>query len=327
MELCSSPIAIADFTLTDEETKTVEPELAVDKFVQTRENELEKNSATFELDEALGLKRSFGEREDGTDVILESIESINKNVRSPRKKLKRTIFIDVETSLNREVIVDNIAHPERHLSEPKFATPRKKLMKEEGNTASLLAKSFNREMTPTLNKLFCSNFHLKQSKDSLQTFTDESALPEDCTDFNNLSNVNETIAQEEGVALSQEFIPLHDEEYSSDEECSWSRTYEKNEELGVSSLNNTLTMDDDAIFDENISKDRFCSFVETKIQNAPSNEVTFQQIVGSNVVKLSRKIVAQRFLRCLIMQRDSRLTLNQEESFGVITLKPPSEHS
>ena len=273
------------------------------------------------------VKRSFEELDD--ILVLEPVKITPKKVQSPRKRLKRNLLIDEVISIEREVIFDNLNNPSQLLKPPVFSSSTKREMKQNERNHSLLSKGSFFELSPALDRLFLNS---KSRKFSTISDNSSESLIQDTKNCQNASetsfenneslfaNLNGTQHKPDEIDISEQFIPLQDGEYSSDEE---SPIGDKTRTAFDFDTEDQL---EDTLVDENITKDKFCSLVETTVLQSNPEAVSFRQVVDSDGKKLTRKTVARRFLKCLLMQRDSRLTLAQEKSFGKILLHPGAKH-
>ena len=289
--------------------------------------------------EEQSLKRSLEDQEDV--VILDPVEISQKKGYSPRKRHKRKLLIDEVISIDRQVMYDNMSDPSRFLRMPDFAARSKKQMKQDERNQTLLTKGFILELSPALDKLFLQSKCRKFSTSS--NVSSETAGPSQASEqepgqtgfennedlSGNRFNGNNDRNQPDDLDLSEQFIPLQDTEYSSDEECPLGNRLKGNTLSEFDFADNTLTMEEQAeeIVDENISDDKFCSFVETTVLRSRPDAVAFRHVVGKDDGKLTRKTVARRFLKCLLMQRDARLSLEQKDSFQEILLHPGLKHA
>ena len=290
------------------------------------------------------LKRSYDDEEEL--VILDPIVDSEKKVGCSKKRLKRKLLIDHVISIERQAIFDNINNPSQILKPPVFAANTKRRMRQEEQNESVMSGGSFSGLSPTIDKLFQHSKSRKlsaSSEVSADLVSPKPASEEDIdssqTGFQNSEdwfshrlNLNSDNLRPDVLDMSEQFIPLQDEEYFSDEE---SPVGNKLEDTAFSAfefdedtlLTEEQTKDEqDVLTDENISDDIFCLHVETTVLQSRPRPVNFHHIVGSDCKKLTRKSVARRFLKCLLMQRDSRLTLEQDGSFKEIFLHPGAKN-
>ncbi|XP_028402064.1 double-strand-break repair protein rad21 homolog isoform X2 [Dendronephthya gigantea] len=291
------------------------------------------------------LKRSF-EGNTGLDehLILDPIENTQK-VPSSRKRHKRKLVIDEVISIEREVIFNNINNPSQLVTSPVFGPKTKRRLKELDRSHSLQANGSVLELSPALDKLFVMNSSCRKfSTSNVGTDGTDCSKPasEPCESLNEndikqkkdllgetSNHDDEDAVKSDEHDIFSQFIPLQDVDYSSDEDSP--RPGDDNFQCGLVfdqiAEENTVENMDQALEDENISEDKFCSHVEATVLESQPEPVELRHAVGSDGKKLTRKTVARRFLKCLLMQRDARLSLEQDVSFGEILLHPGSKHS
>jgi hypothetical protein len=303
------------------------------------QDSLSKSRLDFEKEEH-SLKRSFEDQEDV--VILDPVEITPKKAQSSRKRLKRKLLIDEVISIDRGVIFDNLSNPSRLLKSPVVTASTKQRMKQNERNQSLLSNGSFLELSPALDKLLldsksrkCSTsadvsgktVHLKPASEQERELS-QTGFENNEDLFGNDFDMNDDSLKQDELDLSEQFIPLQDVEYSSDEECPDGNRFEyATNEFDFDP--DTLTTEDqmeETLTDENISEDKFCSFVETTVLHYRPQAVKFQQVLPSDGGRLTRKTVARRFLKCLLMQRDARLSLEQDGSFKEILLHPGLKH-
>lgn len=285
-------------------------------------------------------KRSL---EDPNDiVILDPVPTSQTKLHCSRKRRKHRLLIDEVIAFDRAVLFDNVKNSSQFVKLPVFAPSTKQEMKRIERDHLLLSKASAFELSPALHKLFpdFKSRKLSNSADATKPITSfeseqdllgnqssgngsETAIGNGRDWLENRFDQNdERLNQNE---LFDDFIPLQDVEYSSDEEthdceCKANNAFAPYEFDSYERLGESLE-------NEDISEDRFCSYVETVVLKAQPEAVKFHQVAGiGGGKKLSRKTVARRFLKCLIMQRDTRLSLEQESSFADILLRPGLKH-
>ncbi len=277
-----------------------------------------------QIKERRSLKRSFEEQEDV--LILDPVDISQMKTQSSRKRLKRKLLIDEVISIDRQVIFNNLSNPSCLLKPPVFAASTKREMKQYERNQSLLSKGSLRELAPPLEKLF---FHPKSRKFSHSTDVSGESVERELsqTGFGNNEDLFSDNHKPDVLDFSEQFIPLQDVEYSSDEESPVGDGFEDSTLTEFDFEDDTMEeQTEETLADENISEDKFCSLVETTVLQSRPEALTFRQVVGSDDGKLTRKTVARRFLKCLLMQRDARLSLEQEGSFEQILLHPGLKH-
>ena len=297
---------------------------------------LQDNPSSSQLDEEQSLKRSFEEQEDV--VILDPVDMSQRKSNSSRKKLKRKLLIDEVICVDRQVMYDNMNNPSPFLKTPDFAARTKRRMKQKERNRSLLSRRSAFELSPALDELFLGSKRRTLSTSS--NVSSEVASPKPASEqetslagfennedlFLNQCSRNDENHKPDELDLSEQFIPLQDVEYSSDEECPFENSPPEN----MNEFDFALTREEETeevIVDENISDDKFCSSVESAVLQSRPHPVSFRQIVGRDGGNLTRKTVARRFLKCLLMQRDARLSLAQEGSFQEVFLHPGLKHA
>ena len=342
--LCPGPNQTEDHFVTSPLEDQNEAAIGEDTFVLELDlgahDDTEENSQTLTFDdetrrlqdnpsqikERRSLKRSFEEQEDL--LILDPVDISQTKTQSSRKRLKRKLLIDEVISIDRQVIFNNLSNPSYLLKPPVFAASTKREMKQYERNQSLLSKGSLRELAPALEKLF---LHPKSRKFSTSADVSGESVERELSQTGFGNNEDLFNHKPDVLDFSEQFIPLQDVEYSSDEESPVGSP------VGSRFEDSTLTefdFEDDTmeeqteetLADENISEDKFCSLVETTVLQSRPEALTFRQVVGSDDGKLTRKTVARRFLKCLLMQRDARLSLEQEESFEQILLHPGLKH-
>ena len=286
------------------------------------------------------LKRSF----DDDLVVLDPIVNTEKKAESPRKRLKRKLLIDEVIFIERHVIFDNLTNSSKILKQPVLAASTKRRMKQDEQNESKLSNGSFLELSPAIDKLFLHSKSRKFESDASADLVSPKPASEQGdssqTGFENREdwfgdrfNMNSDNLRPDVLDMSEQFIPLQDDEYSSDEESPVENNLEGSSLSALEYDQDTLLTEEQTeeeqdyiLEDENISDDKFCSHVETTVLQSRLQAVNFRQIVGCDCRKLTRKKVARRFLKCLLMQRDARLTLQQDESFKEILLHPGSKN-
>lgn len=248
--------------------------------------------------------------EDDDLFILDPVVKTPVKLPKPsRKSLKRKLLIDQEISIDREVIFEQINNTRELSREPVIAPRTKRRMKQSAHNdvhSLFLVSSLNEPLAPCLQSNFhCCSVH-KNSTSSRPPIEEDASS---CDSNDNEEDFNSI------------FIPLYDVDYSSDEDEP-TNSFPGEVHCSTSSDDKGLLSPEQ---DEDISQDDFCKLVETTVLKSHSCPIDFHSIVCSGS-SMRKKDVARRFLICLLMQRDSRVRLEQSSQFSDISLYPGAKY-
>lgn len=246
------------------------------------------------------IEKENNPADDMEGIVLDPIvESPSKRC---RKSLKRKLLIDSEISISREEIFDQISNTSRLCGTPVIAPRTKRKMKQINDVHTLfLLHSYNKPLAPCLQKMLRCSRKNNSASISSNLLEEEIAFGTNEDDEDDFDSV---------------FIPLRDVEYSSDEEDADQKSFPAFiEDAAIEETSEQV---------EDISHDEFCSFVETTVLKSHPDPVNLQQVVSNGT--LTRKNVARKFLKCLLMQRDARLNLHQVSHFSEIYLYLGNKH-
>ena len=256
-------------------------------------------------EQILQIEKENNPADDMEGIVLDPIvESPSKRC---RKSLKRKLLIDSEISISRDEIFDQISNASRLCGTPVIAPRTKRKMKQINDVHALfLLRTYNKPLAPCLQKMLqCSRKNLASISSNL--FEEEVAFGTNEDDEDDFDSV---------------FIPLRDVEYSSDEEDADQKSFPDASTCPAFIEDAAIEETSEQV--EDISHDEFCSFVETTVLKSHPDPIDLQQVVSNGT--LTRKNVARKFLKCLLMQRDARLHLHQASHFSEIYLYPGNKH-
>lgn len=286
-----------------------ENETDVPKFILELDEEMPEVERSPELHHVEQILDFEMENSHANDMII--LDPVMKMPTKPmRKSLKRKLLIDSEISIDREEYFDQIKNVSILCGPPAMAPGTKCQMKQiTCNVQSLfLLHTPDKSLWPHLHKMLqCS----PAKKNSTSSNLSEEVIA--------LSGTNENDEENFGSV----FIPLQDVEYSSDEDEVVDIFHEDQQSciediVLVSTEQNEDAVSESSEQEEDILHDKFCSFVETTVLKSHPDPINFQQVVSNSTP--TRKNVARKFLKCLLMQRDARLQLHQASHFSEIYL-------
>lgn len=321
-----SPVKDADNGKTSSDRTVEEIKNSIPTFTLESDGEMDAGSVITNLSKHPAYvepsfeipKTNYNSDEESEVFELAPIAEV-KLPKPSRKAYKRKLLIDEEISIDRQAFFDQLKDTSTLRAKPVFAPRAKRRMVHPTDDVQslFLAIPMNKPLAPCLENIFqCSPVKKKSNSKSF------------CEDEIAVENTEKYEDEEDFNAV---FIPLHDDDYSSDEEetgvvaMDTMQYYmpEENQEANCTT-NDEAELDFDQ--EEDISHDEFCSFVETTVLKSRPNPVQLDRVVCSGPSRPSRKSVARRFLKCLLMQRDARVRLEQESNLSHIYLHPGAKY-